>query len=340
MELSLEIPPGRQRLALFGATDRNLRLIRDLLGVQVVGGREGTIKLAGPRAAVERAAAVIARLRVTLDYKAHLSATDIHDAIAAGELASSGQPEDPNRIDVYAHGRSIAPKTEGQAGYVRAVRSHDMVFCAGPAGTGKTYLAVALAVASLRRQETRRIMLVRPAVEAGEKLGFLPGDLAAKVNPYLRPLLDALADMMDFEQLKRFMVNDMIEVAPLAYMRGRTLNEASIILDEAQNTTPSQMLMFLTRLGNDSKMIITGDTSQIDLEPGQQSGMVDAMNKLAGIKGIGMVHLTRRDIVRHHLVQRIVDVYSRQSGAPAPPEGDIKEKPAPPDSRQSDTPGA
>ncbi len=310
MELTIDIPEGRQRLALFGAADRNLRLIRDLLGVQIQA-REGKIKLTGPRAAVGRAVDVIERLQDALEHKPHLAADDIHEAIAESSEQTRIEAENPNRIDVYARGKSVLPRSEGQAEYLQAIRTHDLVFCSGPAGTGKTYLAVAMAVAALKRQQSRRIILARPAVEAGEKLGFLPGDLAAKVNPYLRPLLDALADMMDFDQLKRFMVNDMIEVAPLAYMRGRTLNEATVILDEAQNTTPSQMLMFLTRLGNDSKMIVTGDVSQVDLEPGQQSGMIDAMARLRGVKGIAMVELSRRDIVRHELVQRIVDVYAR-----------------------------
>ena len=189
---------------------------------------------------------------------------------------------------------------------------HDLCFCTGPAGTGKTYLAVAVAAHLLKRGQCKRIVLARPAVEAGERLGFLPGDLQAKVNPYLRPLFDALHDMMDFEQVKRFMVNDVIEVIPLAFMRGRTLNDSVIILDEAQNTTASQMLMFLTRLGHDSKMIVTGDTTQVDLPEDTPSGLVDAMQKLKGIKGIAMVELGRSDIVRHRLVQNIVNAYERK----------------------------
>ncbi|MCG3180739.1 MAG: PhoH-like protein [Phycisphaerae bacterium] len=319
MELTLDIPSGDKRLALFGTADRNLRLIRDLLGVQVAA-RDGRIRLIGPRPAVSRAVEVIERLQEKLTRQAHLSDGDVHDAIASASDAMQEAAADPRRIFVYARGKEVAARTDGQAEYVRAIREHDMVFCAGPAGTGKTYLAVAMAVAALKQQQTRRIMLVRPAVEAGEKLGFLPGDMVAKVNPYLRPLFDALGDMMDFDQLKRFITNDIIEVVPLAYMRGRTLNEATIILDEAQNTTVNQMLMFLTRLGNDSKMIITGDTSQVDLEEGQRSGMVDAMDRLRGIKGIAMVTLGRSDIVRHRLVQRIVEVYERQ-GKPATPGG-------------------
>ncbi|MGE5608860.1 MAG: PhoH family protein, partial [Bacillota bacterium] len=195
---------------------------------------------------------------------------------------------------------------------VEAMSNHDLTFCTGPAGTGKTYLAVAVAAHLLKHGQVKRMMLARPAVEAGERLGFLPGDLQAKVNPYLRPLFDSLHDMMDFEQVKRFMVNDVIEVIPLAFMRGRTLNESVIILDEAQNTTPSQMLMFLTRLGHDSKMIVTGDPSQVDLPEDQPSGLADAMVKLRGVKGVAMVELEREDIVRHRLVQNIVNAYERQ----------------------------
>src|SRR5206468_3987602 len=208
---------------------------------------------------------------------------------------------------VYAKGHAVKPKTDGQRRYGEAMFSHDLTFCIGPAGTGKTYLAVAAAASQLKRGQARRIVLARPAVEAGERLGFLPGDLQAKVNPYLRPLFDALHDMMDFEQVKRFMTNDVIEVIPLAFLRGRTLNESVIILDEAQNTTTAQMLMFLTRLGHDSKMIVTGDTTQIDLPEGVRSGLVDATDKLRGVKGIATVELERADIVRHRLVQNIVD---------------------------------
>jgi phosphate starvation-inducible PhoH-like protein len=190
--------------------------------------------------------------------------------------------------------------------------ANDLTFCIGPAGTGKTYLAVAVAVSMLKKKQIRRIVLARPAVEAGEKLGFLPGDIQAKVNPYLRPLFDALEDMMDFAQMKKFMELDIIEIIPLAFMRGRTLNEAVIICDEAQNTSPLQMLMVLTRLGHGSKMIITGDITQIDLEPGQRSGMVEAIATLRRIKGIACVELTRRDIVRHRLVQNIVRAYRKR----------------------------
>ena len=188
-------------------------------------------------------------------------------------------------IDVHRVGRQVQPRSEGQAAYVNAIRENDVVLCAGPAGSGKTFLAVAMAVAALRAEEVRKIVLVRPAVEAGESLGFLPGDLQAKINPYLRPLLDALREMMDYELVKRLTEQDVIEMIPLAYMRGRTLNNAFIILDEAQNTTISQMKMFLTRLGMGSKMVISGDTTQIDLPTNRSSGLIDAMNRLQDVRG-------------------------------------------------------
>ena len=218
-------------------------------------------------------------------------------------------------MEVYLRGKRIRALTQAQQRYVDAIRSHDLTLCVGPAGTGKTYLAVAAAVDMLRRGAVRKLALVRPAVEAGEKLGFLPGSMQEKVNPYLRPLLDALHDMMDFEQIQRFMVCDVIEIVPLAFMRGRTLNDALIILDEAQNTTRSQMLMFLTRLGRGSKMIVTGDTSQIDLADPTESGLVDAARRLRRVAGVGMVALNESDIARHNLVQRIVEVYGQQNPA-------------------------
>ncbi len=190
-----------------------------------------------------------------------------------------------------------------------AIGEHDLVFCLGPAGTGKTYLAVAMAVQALKRKRIRKIVLVRPAVEAGESLGFLPGDLQAKINPYLRPLLDALSEMMDFELIKRYREQDLIEMIPLAYMRGRTLNDAFVILDEAQNTTASQMKMFLTRMGHGTKMVVSGDTTQVDLPAHARSGLIDAFHRLQAIEGVAMVTLDNKDIVRHRLVQDIVSAY-------------------------------
>lgn len=220
-----------------------------------------------------------------------------------------------DRIIVGSNRKSVTPKSPKQKEYIEAIRSYDIVFGIGPAGTGKTYLAMAMAVAALIKQEVRRIVLVRPAVEAGEKLGFLPGDLAEKVNPYLRPLYDALHDMMDFDDASKLIQKGVIEVAPLAFMRGRTLNEAFIILDEAQNTTREQMKMFLTRLGIGSRAVITGDVTQIDLPDEKLSGLIEAMEILQDIEGIKFVFFSHRDVVRHRLVQEIIMAYEKISGS-------------------------
>lgn len=306
MDLTIAVEQPGKKLALFGTADRNLRLIREAFGVRVVN-RDDQLRLSGEGEQVSKAAAVFEQMQRKLRRQDWLSADDVGDAIdrARDVLGERAQGE----IEVYTKGRTIRPKTHGQQGYVKAIFEHDLTFCVGPAGTGKTYLAVAAAASMLKRGDVKRLVLARPAVEAGERLGFLPGDLQAKVNPYLRPLFDALHDMMDFEQVKRFTMNDIIEVVPLAFMRGRTLNQSVIICDEAQNTTASQMLMFLTRLGHDSKMIVTGDTSQVDLPGGTVSGLVDAMQKLRGIKEIAQIHLDKADIVRHRLVQSIVNAY-------------------------------
>ena len=306
VNLSITLENPTKKLALFGTADRNLRLIRDAFNVQVVS-RDDTVRLTGEAGSVSRAAAVLEQLQKHLRRAEYVSTEDVGVAIARAADAEKQSME--GAIDVYARGHAVRPKTDGQKIYIDAICKHDLTFCLGPAGTGKTYLAVAAAASMLKSGRIKRIVLARPAVEAGERLGFLPGDLQAKVNPYLRPLFDALHDMMDNDQVKRFMMNDVIEVAPLAFMRGRTLNESAIILDEAQNTTPSQMLMFLTRLGNESKMIVTGDPSQIDLEDDQDSGLTDAVDRLRGIKAIATVTLKRADIVRHKLVQNIVNAY-------------------------------
>lgn len=309
MNLSIHLEHPDKRLALFGAADRHLRMIRDTFGVQIVS-RDEELRLSGDADQVAKAAAVFEHLQKQLRRQDWLSVEDVGNAI--GRAADVHRQRTEDEIEVYARGHAVRPKTPGQKAYIEAMFKHDLAFCIGPAGTGKTYLAVAAAAHLLKRGQCKRIVLARPAVEAGERLGFLPGDLQAKVNPYLRPLFDALNDMMDFEQVKRFMVNDVIEVIPLAFMRGRTLNDSVIILDEAQNTTASQMLMFLTRLGHDSKMIVAGDTTQIDLPEDTPSGLIDAMQKLKGIKGIAMIELGRSDIVRHRLVQNIVNAYERK----------------------------
>ena len=304
VNVSIENP--QKRLALFGAADKNLRMLREVFGVSVVA-REGELKLSGTSEHVDRAAAVIDRLQRKLRRQDHLSAEDISTAFREAQHDHDAAKE--GSIDVYSRGHSVRAKTAGQQVYIDAIFNNDLTFCVGPAGSGKTYLAVAAAASLLKQGKVRKLVLARPAVEAGERLGFLPGDLQQKVNPYLRPLFDALHDMIDVEQVKRFMANDIIEVIPLAFMRGRTLNEAAIILDEAQNTTIGQMLMFLTRLGNESKMIVTGDPSQVDLEEDQPSGLIDALDRLKGLKNIGMVRLEKTDIVRHRLVQNIVRAY-------------------------------
>jgi phosphate starvation-inducible PhoH-like protein len=315
MELSVTLRQPHRRAELFGPNDCHLRQIRSALGVQIQA-RNATVRILGDPPNVARAAGVVERLQDLLRDRNDLTEEVVRTALVEVEEREHGS--DPNAISVFARDALIVPKTDGQREYIAAMLSHDLVFCLGPAGTGKTYLAVAQAVHQLKQGHVKRIALVRPAVEAGEKLGFLPGDLQQKVNPYLRPLFDAMHDMMTFEQLKRFMVSDVIEVIPLAYMRGRTLNNALIILDEAQNSTPAQMLMFLTRLGHHSKMIVTGDDSQVDLEPTQPSGLVDAVHRLRGCGGVDVIRLTEGDIVRHRLVQAIVTRYANVPPLGAP----------------------
>ena len=310
MNLNIALEQPDKKLALFGSADRYLRLIRETLGVNIVA-RDDQLRVSGEKEPVSRAAAVLDTLQRKLRKQDWLSTEDVGDALR--NVSGGDRQKHADEIDVYSKGHAIRPKTDGQKRYINAMLEHDLTFCIGPAGTGKTYLAVAAAASQLKRGAAKRIVLARPAVEAGERLGFLPGDMQAKVNPYLRPLFDALHDMMDLEQVKRFMVNDVIEVIPLAFMRGRTLNDSVIILDEAQNTTPSQMLMFLTRLGHNSKMIVTGDATQIDLPGNVASGLIDAIEKLQGIKEIGIVELEREDIVRHRLVQSIVNAYEKKS---------------------------
>jgi phosphate starvation-inducible PhoH-like protein len=308
VNLSITLEQPSKKLALFGSADRHLRLIREAFSVQLIN-RDDELRLSGETENVGRAARVLDQMQRKLRRQDWLTPEDVEKAI--GDASEVTAKNTSTAMEVFTKGQAIRAKTEGQAAYLKAISENDLTICTGPAGTGKTYLAVAAAANLLKRGQTKRLVLARPAVEAGERLGFLPGDLQAKVNPYLRPLFDALNDMMDFEQVKRFMVNDVIEVIPLAFMRGRTLNESVIILDEAQNTTVSQMLMFLTRLGHESKMIVTGDTSQVDLPEDTPSGLTDAMEKLAGIKGIARVSLGRADIVRHKLVQNIVEAYEK-----------------------------
>ena len=314
MELKIQLESDTQRLELFGQADAHLRLIRDTFNVQI-GARNGTIILHGGTTAVRMAADVIDRMQKRLIERGVLSDSDVRELM--NQTEHHIVPTRADVIEVYSNKGVIEPFTKGQLHYIEAMLKNDLTFCIGPAGTGKTYLAVAAAVSMLRKKQMRKIVLARPAVEAGERLGFLPGDLQAKVNPYLRPLFDSLEDMMEFGQMRKFMEMDIIEVIPLAFMRGRTLNDAVVICDEAQNTSVSQMLMFLTRLGRGSKMIVTGDITQVDLEPGQASGLVDAVRTLGGIPGIGVVELEKADIVRHKLVHKIVQAYDDKKHGPS-----------------------
>ena len=307
---TIAVVDSRRLLAIFGPRDQHLRRIRTALGVGVTA-REDSIHIEGDEPAVLKAAEIFEQLDRIAREQGSVDAADVSKLLSAATGEPAAVRHDP--IDVQRTGRQVLPRSAGQAAYVKAIRDHDVVVCTGPAGSGKTFLAVAMAVSYLRSEQVKKLVLVRPAVEAGESLGFLPGDLQAKINPYLRPLMDALRDMMDYEILRRLTEQDVVEMIPLAYMRGRTLNDAFIILDEAQNTTVSQMKMFLTRLGVGSKMVISGDTTQIDLPSNRHSGLVDAMNRLQDVRGCCRVRLGGQDIVRHPLVQRIVEAYDDQS---------------------------
>ena len=306
MEKTIKLRSDEHRRLVFGPRDKHLRMVRDAFGVRLAA-RDDDIHIIGTAEGVRDVQTVLEELQRMADDGQAVGEREVQQIIDA--VARSGRGPSLATIEVFVAGRPVRPQTPGQLAYCQAIEKNDLVFCIGPAGSGKTYLAVAMAVQALKRGQIKRIVLVRPAVEAGEKLGFLPGDIQAKVNPYLRPLLDALHDMMGFEQVRLSTETDVIEIIPLAYMRGRTLNDAVIILDEAQNTTPTQMKMFLTRMGMRSKMIVTGDITQVDLPSGVRSGLVDAWEKLAGIDGIEFHQMTRADIVRHRLVQDIVNAY-------------------------------
>jgi len=294
---------------LFGAQDQHLKRIRETLAVEITH-RDGKIRVAGDDVAVAQATEILEQLKSLVERRGSIGVDDVSQVLGIVAGKNSSGPRE--RIDILQVSREIRPRTVGQAGYVDAIRKNELVFAIGPAGTGKTYLAVALAVEALKKDMIRKIVLVRPAVEAGESLGYLPGDLQAKINPYLRPLLDALHEMIDYDQIKRLTENDVIEVIPLAYMRGRTLNEAFIILDEAQNTTVAQMKMFLTRMGRDSRIVVAGDVTQVDLPANSRSGLNDAINRLKGIDGVSTVRLSKADIIRHRLVQEIVRAYDEE----------------------------
>ena len=309
-EKILALHNDQETQALFGKHDQHLRRIERALGVTIVT-RGEELKIAGEEQAVFKALRLFDDLLVVIRSGAPLRKDDLDYALRALSDARMTQLRQvyQERIEVPSRRRFIIPRTPGQKTYVEAMRSHDIVFAIGPAGTGKTYLAMAMAVENLTKGEVSRIMLTRPAVEAGERLGFLPGDLYEKINPYLRPLYDALYDMMEVDMIQRYLDRGIIEVAPLAYMRGRTLNDSFIILDEAQNSTSEQMKMFLTRLGFDSKTVITGDVTQVDLPPDRLSGLIHAHGILQAVQGLKFVTFSGQDVVRHELVQEIIRAY-------------------------------
>jgi phosphate starvation-inducible PhoH-like protein len=319
--IRIEFPDVDKLRLLCGAHQENLKIVERRTGVQL-GARGSQIVVAGgDGAARELAERVVRALYELVDHGYPLYLEDVDQA---AKLVAQGQsPREifGDTIYVTARHRIITPKNLGQRGYVQAIRDHDIVFGIGPAGTGKTYLAMAMAVAHLVERKVKRIVLTRPAVEAGERLGFLPGDIAEKVNPYLRPLHDALFDMVDYEKASAFIERGTVEVAPLAFMRGRTLNDSFIILDEAQNTTAEQMKMFLTRLGYGSKAVVTGDVTQVDLPSGRASGLMEVQKVLRGVDGIAFCPFSEVDVVRHPLVQEVVKAYEGYEARMQPKPG-------------------
>jgi phosphate starvation-inducible PhoH-like protein len=307
---TLHFENARVAQQLFANDSHNLDALETDLGVRATS-REGWIKLDGSAEDLERAKTLFQLLETSLRSGTPIRTRDFSQALSIVKNEGVNALRDlyAERINTSPRKGNVTPKTTGQREYVQAIRAHDVTFGIGPAGTGKTYLAMAMAVSALREEKVSRIILTRPAVEAGEALGFLPGDLYEKITPYLRPLHDALHDMMPAEDIQKNMERAVIEIAPLAYMRGRTLNNAFIILDEAQNSTAEQMFMFLTRLGHGSRAVITGDPTQIDLPPHKSSGLIEAVRALRKTAGIAIVEFTRKDVVRHPLVQRIIEAY-------------------------------
>ena len=309
MKKALEITPNLE--PLFGTRDENLRLMETMLHVRIDFESDGLV-VEGPEESVSRVERIFADFEALRRAGVNLQNGELNGMlrlVTADPSITLRSLVDAGRQRSAGTKRTVQPRSLNQRRYVESIEQCDMVFGIGPAGTGKTYLAVAMAASALMAKKVSRIILVRPAVEAGEKLGFLPGSLQEKVDPYLRPLYDALYDLLEPEKVDKMLERNVIEIAPLAFMRGRTLNEAFIIMDEAQNTTSEQMKMFLTRLGNHSKAVITGDITQIDLPNPRRSGLVEAMGVLQGVEGIGFVHFEDGDVVRHHLVQRIIQAY-------------------------------
>ena len=312
---TLHFETARFAQQLFNSEPQNLQSLEKELGVKATS-REGWIKLEGPAEGVERAKQMFQLLESSLKAGTPIRNREFSHALSVvkNEGVSALKDLYAERINTSSKKAHVTPKTIGQKNYIEAIRKHDVTFGIGPAGTGKTYLAMAMALSALREEKVSRIILTRPAVEAGEALGFLPGDLYEKISPYLRPLHDALHDMMPAEDIQKYTERGIIEIAPLAYMRGRTLNHAFIILDEAQNSTAEQMFMFLTRLGQNSKAVITGDVTQIDLPSHKHSGLVEAQRALKTTEGISIIQFQRSDVVRHPLVQRIIAAYEEHRG--------------------------
>lgn len=308
IEKTFTLPEAFPLTSLFGLRDRYQRRVSDTLGVRIWS-RGNDVCFSGPDQAVELALELFRIMKEKILKRGEISEEDVQcllSQVVEEEIADTTGKIEPFEV---LNGKRFRPRTAGQARYVRAILENEVVFGIGPAGTGKTYLAVAAAVAAMKAGRIKRLVLVRPAVEAGENLGFLPGDLKAKIDPYLRPIFDALRDMMDPLLLRRMTEDEIIEMSPLAYMRGRTLNDAFIILDEAQNTTISQMKMFLTRMGTNSRVIISGDVTQVDLPRNTPSGLVDAIHRLRGIPNVAVVEMGEGDVVRHDLVQKIIRAY-------------------------------
>lgn len=312
VEKSIAFEKVEYAMNIFGNYDENIRIIEDNFNVRITS-RDNAIKISGSEEAADKAKSIIERLMVTAQKGEVITKQSVSYLV---QLVNDKQMDKVNEdlgdyICLTDKGKPIKSKTHGQLNYVNAIKKNDIVFGIGPAGTGKTFLAVAMAVTAFRNREVNRIILTRPAVEAGEKLGFLPGDLQNKVDPYLRPLYDALYQIMGAETYLKYLEKGAIEVAPLAYMRGRTLDDSFIILDEAQNTTPEQMKMFLTRIGFGSKAIVTGDITQIDLPGDKKSGLKEVQKILGDIQGIEMIYLSEKDVVRHQLVQKIIKAYEK-----------------------------
>ncbi|CAM3892640.1 PhoH family protein [Bacillus paramycoides] len=312
VEMNQQLENPNEAIALFGVNDAHLKVIERELSVSIVT-RGESVRVSGADETVALVEKILQQLLVVIRKGVSISERDVAYAIQLGQQGKIAQFEELYEEEIFktAKGKSIRVKTMGQRRYIHAMKKNDIVFGIGPAGTGKTYLAVVMAVRALKQGYVKKIVLTRPAVEAGESLGFLPGDLKEKVDPYLRPLYDALHDILGQEYTQRMMERGVIEIAPLAYMRGRTLDDSFVILDEAQNTTGAQIKMFLTRLGFSSKMVVTGDPSQVDLPKGVKSGLSIAANVLSGVSGLSFITLEQTDVVRHPLVQRIIEAYDK-----------------------------